>query len=91
MKLMDLLREQTEYWLAYTFVFNIGRNYHRVEYYTNYSRENGLIGKPVKVVESAKISDILKGLPSAQKKRVQSLAKAREDGVISPDGEYYRW
>lgn len=46
----------------YSFIFQIGRNYHRVRVYKEYSKDQGLLGEPLYVVISPRMTDIAKTL-----------------------------
>lgn len=79
--------------IRYTYVWNIGQNYHRVEIFSFYTKENGLLNK-ISEIENTLASEILKflrqnNLPKEQIKMVHDLMKMKSDGIITSDLKYF--
>lgn len=85
-----------KYFIRYQYIFQLGGNVHRSELYTNYTEENGLIGKPICVIEEGQKQNMFSklkklGINKTQLERITSLAKYREDGIIDLEGKYHKW
>jgi len=72
----------------YTRNFKIGRSTHMVDVYETYTKDEGLIGKPIIRRESGRISECLRGLPvnKTQIEILRKLARLKEDMIVHPDG-----
>lgn len=79
------------YYPFYTRVYQIGRNYHKVEMFRKYTSENGAEILDEKL-ESGRASDIIKRvrdrLTATQLTKLKNLMKHCTDGIIMPDGEF---
>jgi len=81
---------QKSYFVRYNFVFAIGKNYHKVEIYSDYSKDNGLEGDPIYRLENSNkrilIRHLKKFCTKEQISVIESLARDRQDMIVSPVG-----
>lgn len=82
-------------YIRYAYDFEVGRNKHRVELYDEgYDTFVGLIGEPCNKLVKTRYTDIIKELKgqitTEAEERLVSLCKQKLDGIISPEGKYYK-
>lgn len=82
-------------YIKYTYDFEVGRNKHRVELFDEgYDTFMGLIGDACNRIVKTRYTDIIKELkgqitPVAEELLI-SLCKQKLDGIVSPDGKYFK-
>ena len=82
-----------KYYALYNRNFSVGYSKHNVEIYSNYTTEEGLKNQ-VDEIESGRMSEIVnhikKYLTEVQLEGIKQLMREKADGIISPEGKYYR-
>lgn len=86
-----------ELYMQYTYVLQLGMNEHKVSFYDEYSEEKGLTGprlmtftSPNKAYLFSTFKDNGIKLSPEQVVRLNSLIKAQEDGIVTPEGKYLK-
>lgn len=87
-----------DFYIQYTYVFQLGMNEHRISFYKGYKVEQGLEGDRFLTLSCSNKAFLFETLrehgikiPKKQKTRLDSLMKYREDGIVGPLGEFYKY